>query len=261
MSNNAILFEIRDKIGYITINRPEKLNSLTKETLMDMEVLLSSLREDPECKSVIITGAGDKAFTSGADLDTFLKGREKAMGIEWSRSGQRLFAMFDELGKPTIAALNGLTLGGGLEIALACTFRFACPEARLGFPEITLGFIPGWGGTQRLPRLIGKANALELILTGDIIDAEKALGFGLVNRIVPRHELMKTCEEIAQKIAKNAPLAIRFAMEAVNEGLNMPLKEGLILESTLAPMSCLTEDAEEGINAFLEKRKPDFKGR
>ena len=261
MNEKALLFEIRDKVGYITMNRPEKLNSLTKETLMDMEVLLSRLREDSECKSVIITGAGDKAFTSGADLDTFLKGREKVMGIEWSRYGQRLFAMFDELGKPTIAALNGLTLGGGLEIALACTFRFACPEARLGFPEITLGFIPGWGGTQRMPRLIGKARALELILTGEIIDAEKALSFGLVNRVVPRHELMKACEEMAQKIAKNAPLAIRFAMEAVNEGLNMPLKEGLILESTLAPMSCLTEDAEEGITAFLEKRKPDFKGR
>lgn len=261
MSGRALLFEIRDDIGYITINRPEKLNILTIEALTDMEVLLSRLREDSECNSVIITGAGDKAFTGGADLDTFLKGREKAMGIDWSRYGQRLFAMFDDLGKPTIAALNGLTLGGGLEIALACTFRFACPEARLGFPEITRGFIPGWGGTQRMPRLIGKTRAMELILTGEIIDAEKALAYGLVNRIVPRHELMNTCEEMAQKIAKNAPLAIRFAMEAVNEGMDMPLKEGLILESALASMSCLTEDAEEGISAFLEKRKPDFKGR
>lgn len=261
MSEKAILSEVTENIGYMTINRPEKFNTFTKEVLMEIEKLLSRWREDMECRAVIITGAGDKAFSSGADVHAFLKEREKVMGIEWSRCGQRVFAMFDELGKPSIAALNGLTLGGGLELALACTFRFASSEARLGFPEVTLGFAPGWGGTQRAARLIGKTRALELILTGEIIDAERALALGIVNRVVPRDGLMKACEEMAQKIAKNAPLAIRFAMEAVNEGLNIPLQSGLTLESILAPMSCLTEDAKEGITAFFEKRKPDFKGR
>lgn len=261
MSEKALLSEVRDNIGYITINRPENFNSFTKEALTEMEGLLSRWREDTECRAVIITGAGDKAFSSGADIDAFLKEREKVMGVEWSRCGQRVFAMCDELGKPSIAALNGLTIGGGLELALACTFRLACREARFGFPEITLGFMPGWGGTQRAARLIGKTRALELILTGEIIDSEQALALGLVNRVVPREELMKACEEMAQKIIKNAPLAIRFAMQAVNEGLNTTLKSGFILESTLAPLSCLTEDAEEGITAFRGKRKPVFKGR
>jgi len=262
MSETELLCEVKESIGYIKINRLKGFNNFNKSALAELENILVEWKTNENCRAVIISGAGEKAFCSGADVNVFIEEREKAMGgLEWSREGQRVFAKFDDLGKPSIAAVNGVAFGGGFELALACTFRIASQKARFRFPEITLGFIPGWGGTQRAARLLGKTKALELLLTGDMIDADQACALGIVNRVVTPEALIETCEEMARKIIKNAPTAIRFAIEVVSEGLNLPLGSGMKLESSMASMACLSEDAKEGINAFFEKRKPVFKGR
>jgi enoyl-CoA hydratase len=261
MTEKNLLCNVTNGIGYITINRSRKFNSLSKETLEELAEALNDWKDDKNCRVVIITGAGNKAFSSGADLNDILEERKKGRGMGWAREGQKIFAILDGLGKPSIAAVNGTAFGGGFELSLACTFRIASENARFAFPEIKIGFIPGWGGTQRALRLIGKARALELILTGTSIDANQAYSLGIVSQVVPSEGLMAACEDLARKVMKNAPLAIKSALQSVNEGIDMSLEDGLSLESKLASTAALSEDAEEGINAFLEKREPVFKGR
>ncbi|MBN1106486.1 MAG: enoyl-CoA hydratase/isomerase family protein [Deltaproteobacteria bacterium] len=262
MGEPAILYEARNGLGYITLNRPEALNSFTKPSLDLLADILTRCKDDETCRAVIITGAGEKAFSAGADLNTFLQEVAKPIGgKEWSRYGQRAFAVLDLLGKPSVAALNGLTIGGGLELSLACTFRIASEKARLGFSEITLGFLPGWGGTSRMTKLIGKTRAAELVLTGDLISAEEALRLGVVSKVVPPQELIPASEALLSRIIKHSPIAVSVALEAVHYAQYQPLEEAMILESNLGGLACDSEDAKEGLRAFLEKRKPNFKGR
>lgn len=262
MVDSNILYELRDGIGYITISGANPLNILTRETIKELADILTRWKQESNCRVIIITGAGDRAFSAGVDVNIFLEvAKEPLGGTEWSRHGQNAFGVLAHLGKPSIAAVNGIALGGGCELVLACTLRVVSQQARFGLPEITLGLIPGWGATQRLARLVGESKAMEVILTGEMIDAVEAHRIGLVNRVVAPEELMSTCEAVAQKIIQNGPLAVRLAMEAVHQGLDLPLQEGLLLESDLAGFSCITEDAQEGLRSFLEKRKPIFKGR
>ena len=262
MTSDQILYERKDGIGYVTFNRPEYLNSFKRETVDLLTTMLLECKEDPGCRALIFTGSGDKAFSAGADVATFLEEKKRALGgREWSRHGQGALRLLDTLGKPSIAAINGLAIGGGLEIALACTFRIASGKARFGFPEVGLGFLPGWGGTQRAARLIGKARAMELVLCGDYIDAERAYALGLVNSVVPPEELIGACEQLAGRIIRHSPIAVKVCMEAVHYGVYLPLEEGLVLESNLGGLACDSEDAKEGLTAFLEKRKPLFTGR
>jgi len=219
-------------------------------------------KDTDNCRAIIITGAGDKAFSAGADVNTFIEEVAKPLGgREWSRYGQVAFNIFDRLGKPSIAAINGLTIGGGFELALACTFRIASQKAKFGFSEISLGFLPGWGGTSRITKLIGKSKAAEIVLTGEFIDAEEAFRIGIVNKVVAPEELIPASEALAHKIIRNSPIAVKIALEAIHYAQYQPLEEALILESNLGGLACDSEDAKEGLKAFLEKRKPDFKGR
>jgi enoyl-CoA hydratase len=262
MTDEHILYERKNGIGYFTFNRPDALNSFRRETVSLLAGMLLDCKEDPDCRALIFTGSGDKAFSAGADVPTFLEAKKKPLGgREWSRHGQAAFCLLDMLGKPSIAAINGLAIGGGLEFALACTFRIASGKARFGFPEVSLGFLPGWGGTQRAARLIGKARTMELVLCGDYIDAERAYAIGLVNSVVPPEELMGACEDLAGRIMRHSPIAVRVCMEAVHYGVYLPLEEGLVLESNLGGLACDSEDAKEGLTAFLEKRKPVFRGK
>lgn len=260
MNEAEILLDKDQGIWTITLNRPSHMNSFNKTALQSLAEYLRLAKESTDCSVVVITGQGPKAFSSGADVHTFLEEKKQALGIDWSKLGQNVFAMLDEIGKPSIAAINGIAFGGAFELALACTFRIASEEARFSFPEINLGFIPGWGGTQRATRLLGPAVALELILTGSVIDASRALALGIVSQVVPGDRLMETAREFALKMVGKPPLAIRFALEAVHAGLDVPLKEGLKLEGGLAAMAVLSEDGQEGIKAFFEKRKPVFRG-
>lgn len=260
MEMNDLLIDKKEDTWILTMNRPDHLNSFTKPLLEKLAACFKEAKKDPACRAVIITGAGSKAFSSGADIHTFLTEKASALGTDWAMFGQMVFALLDDLGKPSIAAVNGLAYGGAFELALACTFRVAAQNARFCFPEINLGFLPGWGGTQRATRVIGPTAALELILTGRIINAEKALALGIVSSVAADDHLLNTAKELAAKITNKPPLAVRFALEAVMRGQNMPLNEGLRLEAGLAAMAVLSEDAQEGITAFLEKRKPSFKG-
>lgn len=256
-----VLCEVRDRIGYITLNRPQSSNSLTKQALDDLASALNQCR-DESCRGVIVTGSGDKAFCAGADLNTFVEESAKPLGgREWSRYGQAAFDLLDRLGKPSIAAVNGLAIGGGLELALACTFRIASERATLGFTEISLGFLPGWGGSARTTKLIGKTKAAELILTGDLISAQDALAMGLVNRVVSSEELMPACITLLSRIIRHSPIAVKVALEALHYAQYENLEDALILESNLGGLACYSEDAKEGLKAFLEKRKPVFRGR
>jgi len=262
MNGENIKYDLKDGIGYITLNRPEALNSFTKPMIDQFEDVLKKCWDDDTCRAVIITGEGEKAFSAGADVQTFIEEVAKPLGgREWSRYGQVVFNILDRIGKPSVAALNGLTVGGGLELALACTFRVASNKATFGFGEISLGFLPGWGGTSRITRLLGKSKAAELILTGKRIDAQRALDIGLVNRVVPANELISSSESLLQKIIKHSPIAIRIALEAIHYALYLPLEEALVVESNLGGLACYSEDAKEGLRAFLEKRKPTFKGQ
>jgi enoyl-CoA hydratase len=255
-----LLLEKKTAIAYVTVNRPKVLNALNAATLEELRTVLQDIKNDPTVRVVILTGAGEKAFIAGADISE-IAGLNGESGREFAQRGQSVFNLIEDLGKPVIACIHGFALGGGCELALACTMRLASDNANLGQPEVRLGVIPGYGGSQRLPRLVGKGIANQLLLTGEMITAQEALRIGLVNEVTTAANLIPRAEEIAQKIIANAPLAIQHTLEAVNRGMEMPLHEGLQLEARLFGASCATEDKREGTSAFLEKRKAEFKGR
>jgi enoyl-CoA hydratase/carnithine racemase len=259
MAYETLLYESRKPIAYVTINRPDKLNALNRKVMEELFACFQALQKDPEVRVVILTGSGEKAFVAGADLNE-LSPQTAVEGKATSQFGQQVFNLIENLGKPVIAAINGFALGGGCELAMACTLRVAAETARLGQPEVKLGLIPGYGGSQRLPRLVGKCRALELILTGETVTAPEAHRLGLLNHVVPAAELMAAAERLAQKIIANAPLAIKFALEAVNDGMEMTAAEGQVLEAALFGQCCTTADMNEGTRAFLEKRQPKFTG-
>jgi enoyl-CoA hydratase len=260
MAYDNLLFEVSEKIARITFNRPNVLNALNRKTMDELGDCLKKVRADDEVRVLILTGAGERAFIAGADINELAQ-QTPVNGREFTLYGQEIIHRLETLGKPAIAAINGFALGGGCELALACTLRIASRNAKLGQPEVKLGIIPGYGGSQRLPRLCGKGVAHELILTGEMISAEEALRVGLVNRVVEPGELLATAEAIAKKIIANAPLAVKYALEAVEHGMEMPQEEGLYLEATLFGLCCATQDMREGTRAFLEKRPPKFEGR
>lgn len=261
MEYQHILIDREDNIAILTINRPEKLNALNDEVVADISAALDELAADDEVHAVIITGAGEKAFVSGADIGMLLDLKSSPEGVANSRRGQAVTLKIEKLPKPIIAALNGYTLGGGLEFAMACDIRIAADTARLGQPEMNLGLSPGYGGTQRLSRIVGKGMAKLLIFTGDMIDAQEALRIGLVQKVVPLAELMDEAKALAKKLAAMSLLALAVAKETINLGLEVDLERGLSIESLEFGVLCMTEDSKEGCVAFLEKRKPVFKGR
>lgn len=260
MPYENILYEKEGKIAIITINRPDKLNALNRKTMEEINEAFLSAGSDDSIGAIILTGSGSKAFVAGADIKE-LSVLTPIGAKDFALYGQMVFNHIELLGKPVIAAINGFALGGGCELALACTIRIASEKAKLGQPEVNLGLIPGYGGTQRLSRIIGKGRAMEMILTGDLIDSKEAHRIGLVNQILPAEELLPACKKITEKILSKGPLAIRYALEAVNRGLEMPLEEGLFLEATLFGLACATKDMKEGTKAFLEKRNAQFKGQ
>ncbi len=255
-----IKFETKNQIAYVTIDRPKVLNALNMATMQELKEAFAAIKEDPEVRVVILTGAGEKSFVAGADISE-LGQQTPVSAKEYTHRGQAVVDAIENLGKPVIACVNGFALGGGCELAMACTMRIASDNAKLGQPEVKLGLIPGYGGTQRLPRLVGKGLAMQQILTGEMISAQEAHRIGLVNEVVPQAELIARAEAIAAKIIANSPLAIQYAMEAVNRGSDMTLADGLFLEATLFAVCCATEDKNEGTRAFLEKRAAQFKGR
>src|SRR5436190_1792173 len=255
-----ILYEKKGAIAYVTLNRPKVLNALSHDTWENLEAAFEDARDDDAVRGVILTGAGDKAFIAGADISELA--HVIAVDAEQSSAyGQKVLNLIENLGKPVIAAVNGFALGGGCETAMACTIRLAVENAQFGQPEVKLGVIPGGGGTQRLPRLVGRGRALQLILSGEIITAQEAYRIGLVNEVVPAADLISRAEAILKQIFANAPLAVKFSLEAVNNGLETTLAEGLSLEASLFGLCAGTEDKKEGTTAFLEKRKPQFQGR
>jgi enoyl-CoA hydratase len=260
MSFTTLLYAVHDGIARVTVNRPDKLNALNATVIAELGDAVGHIESDDAVRAVILTGAGPKAFVAGADISEIanqgpLDGKARAL------AGQRVMRRLERCGKPVIAAVNGFALGGGCELAMACTMRLASDNAKLGQPEVKLGIMPGYGGTQRLPRLVGRGLALQILLTGEMITAQEAHRIGLVNEVVAQAELIARAEAIAQKIIANAPLAIQYTMEAVNHGADMPLAEGLFLEATLFGVVCATEDKKEGTSAFLEKRAAAFKGK
>jgi enoyl-CoA hydratase/carnithine racemase len=260
MNFENILFEKKNSMAYVTVNRPKVLNALNMATMEELRAAFHDFKNDPAIRVVILTGTGEKAFIAGADIGELAK-HDAVSGKEYTHRGQSVLNLIENLGKPVIACINGFALGGGCEIAMACTMRLASDNAKLGQPEVKLGIIPGYGGTQRLPRLVGKGLAMQLVLTGEMITAQEAHRIGLVNEVVAAAELIPRAEAIAQKIIANAPLAVQYAMEAVNKGMEMTLAEGLFLEATLFAVSCATDDKKEGTTAFLEKRQAQFKGK
>jgi enoyl-CoA hydratase/carnithine racemase len=255
-----IVYEKKGTIAYITLNRPKVLNALNQATFSELGMAFESARADSAVLGVILTGAGDKAFIAGADISELAR-VTAVEAREITRHGQTVLDLIENLGKPVIAAVNGFALGGGCETAMACTIRLATEDAKFGQPEVKLGVIPGAGGTQRLPRLVGKGLALQLILSGGTISAQEAYRIGLVNEIVPRAELIARAEAILKQINSNAPLAVKFSIEAVNRGSETSQTEGLVIESALFAICAGTEDKKEGTSAFLEKRAAKFQGR
>jgi len=260
MAYENLLYEKRDRIGFITFNRPKVLNALNRKTMEELNHVLSAAREDEDLRVLILTGSGDKAFVAGADIGE-LAVQTPVGGKETASFGQNVFHQLEALGKPSIAAINGFALGGGCELALACTIRLASKTAKLGQPEVKLGIITGYGGSQRLARLCGKGVAHELCLTGEMISAEEAFRIGLVNHVYEPAELLPASEALAKKIIANAPLAVKYTMEAIERGSEMPLEEGQYLETTLFGLCAATEDMREGTRAFLEKRPAQFRGK
>jgi enoyl-CoA hydratase len=255
-----VLYEKRGTIAYVTLNRPKVLNALNTPTWADLRAAFEAARDDAAVRGVILTGAGEKAFIAGADISELA--HVAAFEAEQSsRSGQDVLDLIENLGKPVIAAINGFALGGGCETAMACTIRIAADNAKLGQPEVKLGLLPGGGGTQRLPRLVGKGRALQLILSGEMISAEEAYRIGLVNEVVPAADLIARAEAILRLISANAPVGVKFALEAVNKGLETSQSEGFALEASYFGICAATEDKKEGTSAFLEKRVPQFHGR
>jgi enoyl-CoA hydratase/carnithine racemase len=254
-----VRYEKKGAIAYVTVNRPKVLNALNTPTWKDLRTAFMDARDDATVRGVILTGAGDKAFIAGADISELA--HVAAFEAEQaSRFGQDVLDLIENLGKPVVAAVNGFALGGGCETAMACTIRIAVDTAKFGQPEVMLGLLPGGGGTQRLPRLVGKGRALQLILTGETISAQEAYRIGLVNEIVPAADLITRAEAILKKIGANAPIAVRVSLEAVNKGLEASQAQGLLLEASYFGLCAATEDKKEGTTAFLEKRAPHFQG-
>lgn len=260
MTYSNILLEKKSSIAYVTVNRPKVLNALNMATMDELRAAFTDIKNDSTIRVVIFTGAGEKAFIAGADISELAQ-QDAVSGKEYAHRGQSTLDLIENLGKPVIACINGFALGGGCEIAMACTMRLASDNAKLGQPEVKLGILPGYGGSQRLPRLVGKGLAQQIVLTGEMITAQEAHRIGLVNEVTAPADLIPRAEAIAAKIIANAPLAVQYTMEAVNKGMEMTLAEGLYLEATLFGVCCATEDKKEGTTAFLEKRPAQFKGR
>jgi enoyl-CoA hydratase len=259
--HDRVLCERRDSLALVIINRENELNTLDLTTIRELARIFTELQNDPDVRVIILTGAGERAFSVGADLDA-MSAVTSEQAKEYAREGQALTVLIEDLGKPVIGAINGLAAGGGFELAMACTWRIATANSSFSQPEARLGLMPGFGGTTRLPKLIGKSRALEMILTGEPLTAQEAMLIGLVNLVVPDDsELMTICLKLALRISRNAPLAIKYAIEAVNHGAEVTMAEGLRLESALFGLCLTTEDVKEGTRAFLEKRHPVFKGR
>jgi enoyl-CoA hydratase len=254
------LYEKNEGIATITINRPQALNALNKETIKEISSRIKDAKQDDNVKVIVFIGAGDRAFCAGADLN-MMKDKSPYKGMHLSYIGQGLTLEIEELEKPVIAALNGYTLGGGLELAMACDLRIASENAKLGQPEVNVGLIPGWGGTQRLPKLIGKGKAKEMIFTGGNIDAKTAEQLGLVNKVVPLDQLKTVVKQLAEEIMNKPPIAIELAKQLINKSTEIDLRVGLTNEAEAFGVLTSTEDFREGVSAFLEKRKPDYKGK
>jgi enoyl-CoA hydratase len=260
MPYTNLLFDVRDRVATITIHRPEKLNALDDATIAELGAAIDEVVARADIGGAIVTGAGAKAFVAGADISQLatqgsLDGRARAM------VGQRIFSRFEQSPKPVIAAVNGFALGGGLELALACHIRLASDNAKLGFPEVKLGIGPGYGGTQRLPRLIGRGRALQLILTAEMVDAAEAYRIGLVNKVVPAGELLGAADAMLRQILANGPVAVALCIEAVHRGLDTTLEEGLVIEANHFGLLATTTDMREGMRAFLDKRPAAFTGK
>ena len=260
LSLETVIYVKKDAIAYVTVNRPKVLNALNHRTWADLRTAFEEARSDVEVRGVILTGSGDKAFIAGADISELAQ--VTAVEAEQSSSfGQAVLNLIENLGKPVIAAVNGFALGGGCETAMACTIRIAADNAKFGQPEVKLGLLPGGGGTQRLPRLVGKGRALQLILSGQTINASEAYRIGLINEVVPAGDLIPRAEAILKQIFANAPLAVQYSLETVNKGLETSQAQGQALEASFFGLCAATEDKKEGTSAFLEKRAAQFQGR
>ena len=260
MSFDNLLIDRDQAVATVTINRPKVLNALNTQTLDELRRAMLDLQHDEQIRVIVVTGAGEKAFVAGADINE-LAALSATSARDHGLAGQHVFDLIENLGKPVIAAINGFALGGGCELAMACTLRLAADTAKLGQPEINLGIIPGFAGTQRLPRLVGTGKAMEMILTGAPVAAAEAERIGLVNRVVPAAELMAEARKLAAHLAAQAPVAIRYIIAAINKGMDMPFAEGAVFEATLFGLVAATDDWREGTRAFLDKRKAEFKGR
>lgn len=260
MNFKNLLVEKSERYAVVTINRPDKLNALNIETVEELEKAMQALNEDEAIRAIILTGAGEKAFIAGADISQ-ITSLDSESGKSFALRGQKIFHFVEKMRKPVIVAINGFALGGGCELAMACHIRLASTKAKFGQPEIKLGIIPGYGGTQRFPRLIGLSNALQLLLTGDMINAENALRLRMVSEVVEPEQLMERATALASQLAAQAPLAVRYILEAVYRGVDTDLENALSIEAEYFGKSCATEDMKEGTTAFLEKRAPAFKGK
>jgi enoyl-CoA hydratase len=260
MTYQNLLVETRDGVAVVTLNRPDKLNALNDRTMDELDAAFTAIGADVSIRGVILTGSGEKAFVAGADIGE-LSTQSPVDGKERSIRGQKVLDRIENLGKPVIAAVNGFALGGGCELAMACHLRTAAEGARLGTPEVKLGIMCGYAGTQRLSRLVGKGRALEILLTGEMVDAAEALRIGLVNKVFPKDKLLSETEALLRKMLSNGPVSLRFTLEAVNAGLEMNLAEAQYLEATLFGLICATDDMKEGTKAFLDKRPPKFQGK
>ncbi len=260
MAFKNILLEQEDKLAIVTINRREKMNALNQETLQELWEAFGQLAADEKVMGILVTGSGSKAFAAGADIEE-IRRLDLESGREFALFGQRVYRRIETLRKPVIALINGYALGGGCELAMACHLRLAGENAKLGQPEVNLGLIPGYGGTQRLPRLVGRGVALQLLLTAEMIDAGRAYQLGLVNKVVPSDQLLDSGKEMLGQILGKGPLAVQFVLETVHRGLDMTLEEGLNTEADFFGMACNSGDMKEGIDAFLQKRRAEFKGK
>ena len=260
MAYENLIYEKKEGIAWITFNRPKVLNALNRKTIEELHSILKDACDDGTVRVLILTGSGDKAFVAGADINELAQ-QTPVHGKEFSLFGQGVFHLLETMGKPSICAINGFALGGGCELALSCSIRLASKTAKLGQPEVKLGILPGYGGSQRLARLCGKGVAHELCLTGEMIDAEEAQRIGLVNHVYAPAELLPAAEAMAKKMIEKAPLAVKYCMEAIERGVEMPQEDGLFLDATLFGVCCATEDMREGTKAFLEKRPANFQGK
>jgi len=260
MNYQTLLVKIEQNIATITLNRPQKLNALDHQTLSELDQAFGEIKNNKQAKGVLLTGSGAKAFVAGADISEIQK-LSLEDGLNFARFGQAIFNRIEKFPKPVIALINGFALGGGCELAMACHLRLATEKSRFGQPEVGLGLIPGYGGTQRLPRLVGRGAALEILLSGNMLSAKRAFEIGLVNRVVAENELLDKGKELLNTILSKGPLAVRYVLEAVNRGQDLPLPEAINLEADYFAMACASEDMQEGTGAFLEKRTPQFKGK